>query len=89
MSTNVEVLRERAYGHTEIWKCTLEEFGNKMAPVLLEHIEKNKLERKVYETAVSFLRIKFDRGELKGTVEYEVSTAIEESMIYYTNCLGE
>lgn len=89
---NIEMakaFRERREGHADIWECTLEEFIDKVIPIWKEHQIKNKLSRKVMELSAQFLRIKFDRKELKGTIEYEVSKAIEESMIYFVNGLGE
>lgn len=80
---------ERRNGHADIWECTLEEFIDKVILVWQEHQIKNKLSRKVMELSAQFLRIKFDNKELKGTIEYEVAKAIEESMMYYVNCLGE
>jgi hypothetical protein len=84
-----EQLRQKAFGHPEIWDCTLDEFIAKVFPVLQEHRTRNLLKPKVVNTAAQFLRIKFDRKELKGEIEYEVSIAIQESLIYYVNCLGE
>jgi hypothetical protein len=84
-----KIVRDKAYGHSEIWECTLEEFITKTLPTLQGHQQRNKLKAKVVKTAAEFLRIKFDRKELKGTIEYEVATAIQEALIYYVNCLGE
>lgn len=86
---DINKLRERSQGHIEVWQCTVDEFIEKVMPVLKEHMTKNKLKPKVVKLAASFLRIKFDKAELKGTIEYEVATAIEESLIYHVNCLGE
>jgi hypothetical protein len=87
--TSSQILRDKAYGHPELWECTLDEFIEKVLTVLLDHQKRNKLKRKVVETAVAFLRISFDKKELKGTIEYEVANAIQSAMIYYANCLGE
>ena len=84
-----ERLKEKAYGHPELWECSVEEFIEKVIPVMQAHQKRNKLQPKVIKTAAGFLRIRFDANELKGTIEYEVSTAIEQSLIYYVNCLGE
>lgn len=85
----MERLKEKAYGHPAIWECTLEEFIEKVAHVLQEHQNKNNFKRKVFETAAGFLRLKFDNKELKGEIEYEVAKAIENSLMYYANVLGE
>ena len=58
-------------------------------PVLQAHQVKNKLQKKVVVTASQFLRIKFDKKELQGTIDYEVSSAIYMALVYYANCLGE
>lgn len=84
-----EQFKKKAYGHADIWECSLDEFIDKVIPVWQEHQKKNKLSRKVMELSAQFLRIKFDNKELKGTIEYEVAKAIEESMMYYVNIIGE
>jgi hypothetical protein len=81
--------KEKVNGHADLWDCTLENFIEKVTPVLQDHIRKNNLSSKVVKTAISFLRLKFDNKELKGEIGYEVAKAIEESLIYYVNCLGE
>jgi hypothetical protein len=88
-SSLAESLREKAYGHPELWVCTLEEFIEKVFPVLREHQIKNKLKRKVVILAAQFLRLHFDAKEMRGTIEYEVSKAIDESLIYYVNVAHE
>lgn len=80
---------ERRNGYADIWECNLDEFIDKVIPAWQEHQKKNKLSKKVMELSAQFLRIKFDNKELKGTIEYEVAKAIEESMMYYVNVLGE
>ena len=82
-------LRDKAFGHIEIWECTLEEFIEKVAPVLKSHQQKNNLSSNIIKTAAQFLRLNFDEKSLKGTIEYEVSKAIECSLMYYANVLGE
>lgn len=84
-----EQFKEKVYGHADIWECSLDKFINKVIPVWQEHQVMNKLSKKVMELSAQFLRIKFDNKELKGTIEYEIAKAIEESMIYYINVLGE
>ena len=88
-AVTVKTLRERREGHADIWECTLEEFIAKVLPICQSQQEKNNISRKVMKLAAAFLRLKFDGKELKGTVEYEVAKAIEGSMMYYTNVLGE
>jgi hypothetical protein len=80
--------KERAYGHPEIWECTLDEMINKCSPVLQAQWNKHKLKKEVVKLAASFLRIKFERKQLKGEIGYEVCQAIDESLIYHVNCLG-
>ena len=83
-------LRDNAYGHADIWECTLDEFIAKVLPVVQEHYKKHSdLTPKVIKLAMQFLRLHFDAKELKGTIEHEVSRAIDESLIYYVNCTGE
>jgi len=82
-------LIERRQGHADLWDCTVDEFIQKVIPEVQSQQLKHTIGMKVVKTACSFLRIKFDRKELKGTVEYEVANAIQESLIYYANCLGE
>lgn len=89
MNDLAEAFKKKAYGHAELWECSLEEFIEKVAPVLAEHQRRNKLQAKVIDTTAGFLRIKFEWKELKGTVEYEVASAIEIALIYYVNYLGE
>jgi hypothetical protein len=72
-----------------MWECTLEEFIEKVVPVLQEHIQKNKLHIKVVKLAISFLRIHFEEKTLPDTVEKAVSKSIEEALIYYVNIMGE
>ena len=81
--------KEKSEGHPEIWKCSLEEFIEKVLPILKEKQSKHQLENKVVKVAAQFLRIGFDKKELAGTVEYEVDKAIDESLIYFVNILGE
>lgn len=84
-----EHFKTKAYGHPELWECTLEEFIEKVSPVLQAQQIKHNLKNKVAKTAAGFLRLKFDNKELKGKVEYEVAKAIDEALIYYVNVLGE
>ena len=84
-----DAYRERSQGHADLWECTVEQFINQVLPVVQEHQKRNHLSHKVVTTVCQFLRIKFDRKELKGTPEHEVATAIEESLIYYVNVKGE
>lgn len=84
-----ETLKEKAYGHPELWECTLDEFIAKASVVLMEHRDKNKLKPKVVSLAAQFLRIEFEAKTLKGTVEYEVSRAIDGALIYFVNVAGE
>ena len=81
--------KERSEGHHGIWKCSLEEFIEKVLPILKEKQSKHRLKNKVVKVAAQFLRIKFDEKELAGTIEYEVNKAIDESLIYFVNVLGE
>lgn len=81
--------KEKSEGHPEIWRCSLEEFIEKVLPVLKEKQSKHQLKNKVVKVAAQFLRIGFDNKELAGTVEYEVNKAIDESLIYFVNILGE
>jgi hypothetical protein len=80
---------DRRQGHTDIWECSFEEFKEKVLPEYLRQQKDNNITHKILKLATSFLKIKFDNKELKGTIEYEVAKSIEESMIYYTNVLGE
>jgi hypothetical protein len=90
MAANLaELFKEKAYGHPELWECSLQEFIDKVSPVVQEHWNKHNLKKKVVLLAASFLRIKFERKELKGTIEYEVCSAIECAAIYFVNVLGE
>lgn len=82
-------LKERAYGHSSIWECSLEQLIEKVVPVLQDHQRRNLIPDRVLKTAAHFLRIKFDRKELAGEINYEVTCAIQEALIYYVNCLGE
>lgn len=85
----LEELKEKTSGHAEIWECSFEEFTKKVIPVLRSEQLKNKLSQKVVLMAASFLRIKFDRKELKGTINNEVSLAIDNALMYYVNIKGE
>lgn len=84
----VKAYKERREGHEDIWNCTVKEFATKILPELKERSRKDRLSIKVIELAVDFLKIKYNDKKLQGTVEYEVSKAIEESLIYYTNVEG-
>ena len=86
---DTQKLIERRQGHPDLWECTLQEFIDKTIPEMQAQQQKHSIGMKVVKTACAFLRLKFDRKELKGTIEYEVAKAIEESLIYYTNCVGE
>lgn len=81
--------QEKAYGHPEIWECTLEEFIKKVSPELQDQWTRNNLKHKVVKLAADFLRLKFDGKELKGTIKHEVAKSIEESLIYFVNVLDE
>jgi hypothetical protein len=85
----IEQIKKRRLGHADIWECSLEEFKVKALPEYLKQQKNNNITNKILKLATSFLRIKFEAKELKGTIEYEVAKSIEESMIYYTNVLGE
>ena len=89
MNSLAEQFREKSQGHADIWECDEYTFVGKCATALQDHQKRNTLSPKVVKMAAQFLRIKFDKKELKGTVDYEVSTAIEEALIYYVNCKGE
>lgn len=80
--------KERREGHEDIWNCTLDECFTKISPIAQEHCAKDNIDNKTIGLAANFLRIKFERKELKGTIEYEVSKAFEEALIYYTNVEG-
>lgn len=81
--------KERSEGHPELWQCSLDEFIEKVLPTLKAKQSKHKLKNKVVKMAAQFLRLKFDLKELAGTIEYEVNKAIDESLIYFVNVLGE
>lgn len=85
----IEQIKKRRLGHSDIWECTLEEFINKVIPECNKQQKENKITNRIMKLGCSFLKLKFDDKELKGTIEYEVAKAIEEAMIYYTNVLGE
>lgn len=85
----IEQIKKRRLGHEDIWECSLDEFKEKSLPEYLNQQKNNDITYKILKLATSFLRIKFEAKELKGTVEYEVAKSIEESMTYYTNVLGE
>jgi len=89
MDNVMKAIIERRTGYADIWECTLDEFIEKALPEVLKQQKKNDITHKIVKLATSFLKIKFEQKELKGTIEYEVAKAIEESMIYYTNVLGE
>lgn len=67
----------------------LKQIIDKTTPVLMSHWRRNDLHRKVIEMAIKFLRIGFNKGELKETVEHEVAKAIDKALVYYVNILGE
>lgn len=81
--------KEKSQGHSDIWQCTLEEFVTKVSPAILQRAKKHNLKPKVVMMATSFIRNKFELGDLAGTIEYEVSKVIEEALMYYVNVLGE
>ena len=85
----MKAIINRRQGHTDVWECGLEEFVKKVLPECNKQQKENNITYKIMKLCASFLRIKFNDKELKGTVEYEVAKAIEESMIYYTNVLSE
>lgn len=89
MDNVMKTIVERRTGHADIWECTLKEFIDKALLEVLKQQKENDLTHKIVKLATSFLRIKFEQKELKGTIEYEVAKVIEESMIYYTNVLDE
>lgn len=89
MDNIMKLIIDRRTGHTDIWECTLKEFIQKSFPEFRRQQKENDITDKILKLGCSFLRIKFEQKELKGTIEYEVAKAIEESMIYYTNVLGE
>jgi len=82
-------LKEKAYGHPEIWKCTLYELIEKVIPEIQKQQIKNKVPKRIITTAIGFLRVGFDQQKLKGTIEYEVANAIQGALIYHVNILGE
>lgn len=81
--------KERSEGHADIWECSLQEFINKASPVLDEHWHKNKLDIKVVKLAAQLLRMEYDSKELKGTIDYEVTSAIDNALVYLVNVCGE
>ena len=81
--------RKRSEGYPEIWECSLEEFANKVIPEVLKQSKINHLHTKVIKLGCSFLRTRYDHKELKGTIEYEVSRALDEALVYYVNGKGE
>jgi hypothetical protein len=85
----LEQIKNRRLGHADIWECTFEEFKEKAFPEYLRQQKNNNITNKILKLATSFLKIKFENKELKGTIEYEVAKSIEESMMYYTNVLDE
>lgn len=89
MDNVIKAIIDRRQGHVDIWECSLEEFKEKVLPEYLMQQKNNDITHKILKLATSFLRIKFEAKELKGTIEYEVAKSIEESMMYYTNILGE
>jgi hypothetical protein len=89
MDNAMKEIIDRRQGHADIWECNLEEFKEKVLPEYLKQQKDNDITNKILKLAISFLRIKFEAKELKGTIEYEVAKSIEESMMYYTNVLGE
>lgn len=84
-----EYFRKRSLGHPEIWECTLQEMIAKVQPVFLEIQKTHNLPHKVVKFACGYMRYKFDNKELKGTIAYEVDSAIDYSLVYFTNVLGE
>lgn len=89
MDNAMRAIIDRRQGHADIWECSLEEFKEKALPEYLKQQKNNDITHKILKLATSFLRIKFEAKELKGTIEYEVAKSIEESMMYYTNVLNE
>jgi len=89
MDNVMKAIIDRRQGHEDIWECSLEEFVKKVLPECNKQQKENNITYKIMKLCASFLRMKFNEKELKGTIEYEVAKAIEESMIYYTNVLGE
>ena len=85
MRNAVELIKEQRQGHEEMWKCSLEKFVDLVLQSLLDAQRNDNISSKEIKTAIGFLRMKFDKGMLAGTIEYEVSTAIEEAMIYHAN----
>lgn len=65
---------------------TIEEFVIKLVPLIKKQSKENKLKPEVVKLAVDLLILKFNSKELKGSLEYEVNTAIFESIAHYGNC---
>lgn len=65
---------------------TIEEFIIKLVPLIKKQSKENKLKPEVVKLAVDLLILKFNSKELKGSLEYEVNTAIFESIAHYGNC---
>jgi hypothetical protein len=84
-----EALLAITQGHPEIWACSIEDFIAKVLPVLNGHKVRNNLSTKTIKTAAQFLRLRFDKGDLTGTIDYEVAHSIEMALVYYVNVLGE
>ena len=82
-------LLENCSGHKEIWDCSLQDFAIKIQEALVYRATGDKLPSQVVLTATGFLKEKYTQGELQGTVSYEVSKAIDEALIYYTNVQGK
>jgi hypothetical protein len=84
-----EAFRERSEGHEDLWQGTPEEFMDLVTPVIRAEQLVHSIPKKVVILACKFLRLGYDQHELKGTVAYEVSTAIDQALVYFTNVLGE
>jgi len=81
--------KEISQGHADLWECTKDEFIKQVCDILKEQAKRNRLKPKVVTMAAQFLLIKFEKKELKGTAQHEVTKAVEESLIYFVNVLGE
>jgi hypothetical protein len=87
MKELLEHLKKESFGYPEIWKNkTIRELEDMVVPEFMKQGNKNRLEKKVMELAIRFLRVKFDEGEMTGSIHYEVSKAIEHALMCYAYC---
>jgi hypothetical protein len=83
----MKAIIDRRQGHADIWECSFEEFKEKALPEYLKQQKDNNIMNKILKLATSFLRIKFEDKELKGTIKgiIEQGVAITNLEIRYKN----